>query len=386
MGRVVRILLPTLSPFPAARAPAIQVARVAQSFARRGHDVTLVTPAPSPDGPDLGGGDAHTLLADFLGFAPDFTVRTLATRVHRGQSYVNAVRLWRLVTETRPDACYARDLRGALVIASRGVPTVMELHTLAFLDSRQDRAAFRRLLRLESLRRVVVISAGLAEDLVAALPDEERLPGLLTIAHDGADLEAATDEPAPIDGRLRVAYTGSLYEGRGAGLIVELARRCPWAEVHVAGGPAGVAAALAADPSRPDNLVVHGSLTPAAVLALQRDAHVLVAPYAARVLTDTGVDSTRWASPMKLFEYMATGRAIVCSDLPVLREVIDDGVEALLAPPDDISAWTAALERLRDDAGLRARLGTAARERIAREFSWDVRAARVLDGIEPSPR
>jgi hypothetical protein len=60
---VVRILLPTLSPFPAARAPAIQVARVAQSFTRRGHDVTLVTPAPSPDGPDLSGPDAGRLLA-----------------------------------------------------------------------------------------------------------------------------------------------------------------------------------------------------------------------------------------------------------------------------------------------------------------------------------
>jgi glycosyltransferase involved in cell wall biosynthesis len=74
-------------------------------------------------------------------------------------------------------------------------------------------------------------------------------------------------------------------------------------------------------------------------------------------------DSRFFGSPTKLFEYMGLAKAIVASDLEQLGEVIADGETGLLCPPGDARAAADAVVRLLDDAGLRARLGEAARWR-----------------------
>jgi glycosyltransferase involved in cell wall biosynthesis len=87
-----------------------------------------------------------------------------------------------------------------------------------------------------------------------------------------------------------------------------------------------------------------------------------------------------YASPLKLFEYMAVGGAIISSDLPAVAEVVRDGDSALLTPPGDVDALAAALRRLYDDPGLRARLGEKARQDAA-YYAWSARAARILQHI-----
>jgi glycosyltransferase involved in cell wall biosynthesis len=86
-------------------------------------------------------------------------------------------------------------------------------------------------------------------------------------------------------------------------------------------------------------------------------------------------------SPLKTFEYMASGKAILCSDLPALREVLAHEQTALLCKPDDPQCWKAALERLRDEPGLRQRLGERAKSEFEAKYTWKARAENVLRGI-----
>jgi glycosyltransferase involved in cell wall biosynthesis len=108
---------------------------------------------------------------------------------------------------------------------------------------------------------------------------------------------------------------------------------------------------------------------------------VVLAPFQRRITIAGEGDIANWTSPLKVFEYMAAGKAILCSDLPVLREVMRDGDNCLLLPPDDVDAWSAALERLRDDGDLRARLGKNARLDFLEHYTWKARASRVLDTL-----
>jgi len=86
-----------------------------------------------------------------------------------------------------------------------------------------------------------------------------------------------------------------------------------------------------------------------------------------------------YASPLKVFEYMAAGRAIVAPDQPNLREVLDDGRTALLFDPADPGAMWQAVLRLAADPALRARLGEAARaEVLRRDLTWPGNARRVI--------
>ncbi|MDL1909445.1 glycosyltransferase family 4 protein [Chloroflexi bacterium CFX6] len=86
-----------------------------------------------------------------------------------------------------------------------------------------------------------------------------------------------------------------------------------------------------------------------------------------------------WLSPMKLFEYMASGKAIVASAMGQIKDVIRDGENGLLVPAGDEAALAGALERLIVDVALRVRLGRQAREDAVKDHSWEGYLSRLED-------
>jgi glycosyltransferase involved in cell wall biosynthesis len=88
---------------------------------------------------------------------------------------------------------------------------------------------------------------------------------------------------------------------------------------------------------------------------------------------------TPYASPLKLFEYMAAARAIVAPASPNIREILDDGVDGVLFAPGSAEAMAGAIERLAGDAAMRERLGKAAAQKIAgRNLTWRGNAERAV--------
>jgi glycosyltransferase involved in cell wall biosynthesis len=122
---------------------------------------------------------------------------------------------------------------------------------------------------------------------------------------------------------------------------------------------------------------------PSEVPALLASGHVLLAPYQSKVGIglDT-IDIAQYFSPLKMFEYMAAGRPILSSTLPVLQEVLVDGETALLRDGADVQLWVDALRLLQGDPALRARLGTAARHTLVEHYTWNARARSVISGLE----
>ena len=100
-----------------------------------------------------------------------------------------------------------------------------------------------------------------------------------------------------------------------------------------------------------------------------------------------------YASPLKIFDYMAAGRAIVAPDQPNIREILAHDRTALLFDPDRPGAMWDAIARLLADPALRARLGTAARAELqSRDYTWTGNAARIVawarearPGFHPGP-
>ena len=70
----------------------------------------------------------------------------------------------------------------------------------------------------------------------------------------------------------------------------------------------------------------------------QAACDILLMPYENAIAGSSGGNSVDICSPMKMFEYMAVGRAIISSDLPVIHEVLDNET-AFFCPPEDSSAW-----------------------------------------------
>jgi glycosyltransferase involved in cell wall biosynthesis len=285
------------------------------------------------------------------------------------------------------DLFYVWPYQAAALLSVLGRPTVLEVH---------DRPAgfagpmlFRWILRGRGLRRLLPITESLRGTLERAYGPALRPPRAVVLP-SGVDVEAYEDMPRPPQARrslglpqaFTAVYTGHLYPGRGVDLLAELARRNPGISFVWAGGEPSDVEAWAAR-TRAQGLVnVHvlGFVSQARLPLVHAAADVLLMPYARKISVSSGGDTSAFASPLKAFEYMAAGRAILASDLPVLHEVLHPK-NAVLLPPEDVGAWNAALRAIRRDGGRRSSLAGRARRDAAR-FSWIERTRRALEGLD----
>lgn len=110
--------------------------------------------------------------------------------------------------------------------------------------------------------------------------------------------------------------------------------------------------------------IIHDRLSHPAALSLYGQAYACVAPLARGPRNEL-----QGCCPLKIIEAMASGTPVVASDLPVIREIIDDGVDGMLTVPDSPRSLAHALEALMDDRPMRTRLASAARDKARRVFT-----------------
>jgi len=367
---------------PSRAANSVHVMRMCAAFAETGCEVVL---AAIEGDRTLAGDDFET-----YGVAPRFRIVKHAMKSGGILARLRYARAAPILVrrEIEPDLVYGRHLLSLSVASRWGVPVIFETHQA---PSRLERLVERRLFRRPNFARLVVISEALRDEYRRCHPD---LPAhRILVAPDAADPpadDATTDDAAAVSirraGRLQVGYVGHLYPGKGMEMVAALARHMPDVDFHVVGGTETDLARWRAggngNGGNGSNLVFHGHVPAVRTEGYRRAVDVLLAPYQPVVRSAGGrAEIGRWMSPLKIFEYMGSGRAMIVSDLPVLREIVTDGETALLARPDDVDAWVAAVERLRDPT-LRQELAERARAQLVARHTWARRSTDVLAGLK----
>ncbi len=232
-------------------------------------------------------------------------------------------------------------------------------------------------------RGVVVISDKLAEIYEGIFPG---IKSKIIIAHDGADDpgEAAIAMIQKLAQPLKnVGYAGHIYQGRGVEIIFAMAKSHPDIAFHIVGGRADLIENYKKQ-GVPDNVIFHGHQPPSKLPEYFKNFDAVLAPYQKKVSVHGNAgDTSAFMSPLKIFEYMSWGLPILCSDMPVLREVLRDSENALMIEPDRADLWAAALERLKNDPALRTRIAQKARADFMAHYSWSARAENILKTAGP---
>ncbi|MEM7049136.1 MAG: glycosyltransferase family 4 protein [Acidobacteriota bacterium] len=374
----MRLLYLSLSYVPSRRASAVHVMKMCAALARQGHQVELITKR-CPPRQEPGVEDDHR----FYGVEPIFRLDKLPRPAWRGGGLVYSLALERRLRRARREAgttVFSRDLFGAWRSVRLGLPTIFEAHGLP--KTARATRWHRELFASPHLERLVVISQALAERFegLGLLPPADRL----LVAHDAADPMAVAEPRTPPWNEPQIGYIGHLYPGRGVEVIVALAERLPQCSFHLVGGRREDVERWRATTALP-NLTFHGFVAPGELADHYGRFDILLMPYQRKVGVASGkTDTSGWMSPMKMFEYLATGRPIVSSDLPVLREVLRDEDNALLVAPEDVDGWAQAIQRLLDDGPLARRLGEQGERDFRDHYTWDARARAVLDGLGSS--
>jgi glycosyltransferase involved in cell wall biosynthesis len=382
----MKIAVAAPSHLPAQRANTIQVMKMCAALAYLGYETRLAAPG-LPGQPVM-----WEELSLFYGVAQQFPVEWLPAhsrlkRYDYGWRAVHWARSW------GADLFYTRLPQAAALSSLSGLPTLLEIHDLS--QGWIGPLLLRLFLRGRGARRLAVITHALAVDVQARyhLPAS---PGFVCIAPDGVDLERYQELPEPhaarqalaAAGRLQLqthtftaGYTGSLYAGRGAELILELARLLPHTQFLLAGGESLDVEQLRmiADREGLQNLYLAGFIPNQDLPLYQAACDALLMPYQEHVAASSGGDIAPYLSPMKMFEYLACGRPILSSDLPVLQEILDPAT-AIILPSGAAGAWAQALQFLQAEPQAAAELGSRARAQAVR-YSWQGRARRLLAGL-----
>jgi len=103
-------------------------------------------------------------------------------------------------------------------------------------------------------------------------------------------------------------------------------------------------------------------------------------PYTSRMTIKGGVAAAEFTSPIKLFEYMASRRPIVATALPSVKEILEDGKNALIVEPNSEDSLYYGIKRALDDRELAERLALQA-SNDARNYTWEERAKKILNGL-----
>src|SRR5258708_7592798 len=264
-----------------------------------------------------------------------------------------------------------------------GLPGLLEVNALLI----EEQAQYRVLVDRSAAERAADRVFGAARFLLAVSDEVAEYASGFPSAHgkvrimpNGVNPERFPENiepslPAP-EGMFTVGFLGTLKAWHGLSFLIEAFAkfhgRYPNSRCLIIGdGPerdklASQIAAL----DLPGAVHLTGAVPAEKVPGLLASMDVAVAPYPQL--------SRFYFSPLKVYEYMAAGRAVVASRIGQLEKLIETEVNGLLVPPGDSSALVVSFERLLSDADLRSRMGCAARATVLRKHTWDSVAERIL--------
>jgi glycosyltransferase involved in cell wall biosynthesis len=358
---------------PGTTGGSVHVLEVARGLARRGHEVDVVIRRDDAGGarPEASGVRWHPV----AWWPPHPFFR------FRARGAVEAV-----AKTVRPDAIMERYYNfggeGIAIAKARGVPSLLEVNSPAVDHPGSLKAALDAAMLVRPLKRYREAMVRDATALVAPIP--EIVPAFARARTElvtwGANVEAFSPgrrDPAVRkalgvpEGATAVLFSGSFRPWHGVHVLEEAARRLrDRADLFFV--LAGGAGASEGDGYRGRRL---GAVPYDGMPAVVAACDIGTAPYDTARLPQLRLGFF-W-SPLKIFEYMASGLPTVTVDRHPLEEVVRDGEEGLLVKEADPAALVAAIERLAADEPLRRRLGASARRRVVERYSWDKHCAQL---------
>ena len=368
----MKIVYIVASIIPSRTANSVHVMKMCQAFASNGHEVDLLIPGKVDK--SIKTEDIY----DFYGVKKCFKIiRIPSLKFKVGLLFFTFLASLK-AKKKNPDLVYTRFLYAAFISLFFGLPTVYEIHTS--FEKRLEKTFFY-LMNKNKLKKIVVISNSLRDHFVNKYKIDERN---IFIAPDGADSVKTGFSSKKVkkdSSKIAIGYVGNLYKGRGIDIIAKIAERCHWAEFHIIGGYPNDVDYWSNKLSNLKNVIFYGYVPHRDVNEYILSFDALIAPYQKRVTVQGRGDICQWMSPLKIFEYMAAGKAILSSDLSVLKDVFEHGNNSLLASPENIDEWVSNLELIKKDIQFRNKLGENAKKDFENKYTWKSRANNILKSL-----
>ncbi len=382
----MKIAVITNSRIPSLTANSIQAMKVVQALMQLDHDLKLFAPAET----DLV--SKETLLSHYgLRLIPDLELLPSERHLKRFDFIFHAQRA---AKRFGADLIYTWLPQSAVIGLWAGYPVVLEMH--ADVSGVMGAWWLRQFWKAKGNKVMTVTTSALRNALerstkLQSRPERSRRvkDDAVLIAPNGVELEKYGGLPNPSEARhqlnlpdgLTVGFTGHIYPGRGADLLFELAKQMPQVNFLWVGGTPELVDFWRGKltEAKMTNVTMTGFVKHERIPLYQAAADILLMPYSRSIEASSGQDIAEVINPMKMFEYMASGRAIVSADLPSIREVLSER-SAVLVETGDFGKWKMEIESLLADEPRRLALVAQARRDVAK-LTWVKREEMVMERI-----
>ncbi len=361
----MKICCPVFAVFPSRSAHAVNILEMCDAFATHGHSVVCLTPF-------LAGTQAEILR--LYGVEGNFLIHQLPWKIpFRGKYFFSLPFVSYMKRSLCPDIVYTRFLSIAFWSVVQKMPVFLEMHRP--VESIVERERLKFFLNSKYCLGLIVISKYLEGFY-------RRYTEKVFLLPDGVAVHRFS-VCAPEQIQFGGGYAGHLYEGRGLPLVEKLALAFPELPFHVWGGDDKTVFSWKQKTQHIFNLQFHGFIPHAQIFTNLPRCQFLLLPYQKSVfLQDRRTNTAQWMSPLKLFEYMASGRPIIASDLPAIREILTDKKNALLVDPEHAEDWKRAVRLLLSNPQLTESMAQQARKEAEEKYSWEKRAESILGIIK----
>jgi len=371
----MRIVYISKSIIPSRAANSIHVMKMCQALADNKHNVTLLAPNLKhlyEDKVD----DVY----DFYGVKKNFKIIKLWHPDSKIGAFIYTISIFLyLLVNKKFNLVYGRFLHGCYISSLFKNKVIFEIHSPIYNLKGHRLIVFKKLIKKKRFKKLVVISKALKEMyLESGCLNNQKIQ----VAHDGAD--EVTDFKTKIDllgdkKNLKIGYVGHLYKGRGIEMIFECAKHIKDMTFHVVGG-------LDSDIEywkkysknlKITNIYFYGFVSPNQVVNYQNSFDIVLAPYSSKVSVFGNKGNTsKFMSPLKIFEYMSFKKPIIASNLPVLREVLSEK-NSILVDPENMNSWINAINDLRVKENRENIANTALKD--FKNFTWKSRALQIIN-------
>lgn len=355
-------------------ASSIHVAKMCEAFSNEGHYLELVLPINSKKVDDF---FRYYNVKNKFKINPTIGFKSGSLR----HVFHGIISFFKMLPVNEYDFIVTRNITFAFLMSFLKSRIIIDIHhpPVNFFS----KIATERFFKSKNIIKITCNSNGTMQNLTKDISRSKKLQ----VLHNGVNIDEFNLKSDSKDLRKSlnisekfkiVSYIGNTYKGRGIEKIIELSKINKDIFFLIVGGEESDNKIYLDDlKNNQENLLFTGHVKNSDIPNYLAISDVLLIPYDHDFTIKGGSKAVDYSSPIKLFEYMASGKPIIASDLPAISEILSNRINSLLVNPDSIDELNQAINNLLSNKDLIKDISLNSLK-LSKEFTWTSRARKMI--------
>ena len=358
---------------PSSVASSIQIVKMCEAFSKLDNEVTLITINDSKSK---------------INFSNYYNVKSkfLLKRIKHFKTFPLGINYYLFsifsVFESlsyKPEIYITRNFFTCFLLVILKKKIVMELHHDLKIESRVVRFLVKKFKFLNSIyiKKIIAITHGVKEEYVKKkIIKKDKIIVLPSGSSIKKNFNFLNNKKY-----FKIGYFGSMFKSRGLNLIKNLAKIDKENSYHLYGDLNNINKLQYKNLHK--NIHLHKYVPYKDIPNELKKMDILIMPYVSSITVAGNVgDITNFTSPLKLFDYLSSGKIIICSDLKVLKEIIKENINAIFVKNyTNIYSWKNEIQKLKNQPHKQLIISKN-NYRLSKNYSLNQRAKRILEEIK----